>query len=236
MQKRTFVAMVAALSVVFFVGTASAQEEWRFGIGTGFTSFSLDGDIGFGRVVADVDLDNSDVMDLVESGFGLGGYAAKGKWTIFWGAGTATLEDDDGGLEAEWDRMQIDLIAGYRFYEGERNNLGVLFGIRNIDHDWEFEFRGSSASVDDSWTDAILGFTHSLPISERWSWNNRIDAGFGDSEGSFLISTSFNWQISDRWSLDFTARQHSIEFGEEGDDYFYDVDEPGLRIGFLYHW
>ena len=54
---------------------ALAQEDgWRFGVGTGLMSFSLDGDIGFatsaGGVVVDVDLDNSDTADLFESAFG----------------------------------------------------------------------------------------------------------------------------------------------------------------------
>lgn len=245
MKSKLAIALALAFTLILGPG-AEAQDEWKFGIGTGFTSFSLDGDIGFatagGGAIFEVDLDNSDTSDLLESGFGLGGFAAKGKWRILFQAGTATLEDDDGGLEAEWDRTLFEVAGVYNFAKTGNHSWGALFGVRNIGHDWEFTTPTESLEVDEDWTDGLIGITHAVPFAEgKWSWANRLDGGFGDSEGSFLFITAINWHATEHWSFNLNIKQHSIEFGDEddiadADFYLYDVDEPGVGIGFLYTW
>jgi hypothetical protein len=227
-----------------------AQDEWKFGIGTGISSFGLDGDIGFpldggGAVIFDVDLDNGDTAELFESAFGLGGYASKGKWTILYKAGTATLEDDDnvagGALEAEWDRTSAELLGQYRFAEAGSNAFGVLFGARYTEHEWEFKTPTDSASFDEDWTDGVVGLTHSLRIGDRWLWGNVVDAAFGDSEGTFALASTITWRPFEHWSFSFGVKQYAVEFGDEddigdADFYLYDVDEPSVNLGFMYHW
>ena len=246
MKKRMVVPVLLATALILCFGqSALAQDEWKFGIGTGFSSFSLDGDIGFatpgGGVVFTVDLDNGDTSDLFESGFGLGGFAAKGKWRFLYALGTVTLEDSDAGLVASWDRTQIELAGVYNFAKTGKHSWGVLFGIRNTNHEWEFSTALASVSVDEDWTDALIGITHAVPFSGKWSWSNRLDAGFGDSESSYLFSSAINWHATKHWVFNFNVKQVSIEFGEvadiaNSDFYLYDVDEPAAGIGFLYTW
>ena len=127
MRKRTgFSLLLAAAVLVLSTQGALAQDEWHFGIGTGFGTLALDGDIGFRGFKGDIDLDNSETSDLVESAFGLAGFASKGNWAILWSAGSLTLEDDDKGLEAEWDRVAVELAGVYSFVNSERNRLGYL--------------------------------------------------------------------------------------------------------------
>ena len=244
MPKSRVLSMLAAgVMSLSFLTAAQAQDEWKFGIGTGITSFGVDGEIGFptggGGAIFDVDLDNSDTADLLTSAFGINGFAAKGKWTILFGAGTATLEDEDASLEADWDKARADLAAVYRFAETGKHNFGALFGARYLSHEWEFDIAGVESEVDDDWTDAIVGFTYNFRFAEKWTWANSADYGFGDSEGSTLITSSVRWQAYEHWLFHFGIQQHSIEFGDEddiadSDFYFYDVDEPGFTIGFLY--
>jgi len=247
MKKRaTVLALLVAAVGLFFGGDARAQEEWKFGIGTGIQSFSLDGDIGFatpgGGVIFDVDLDNSDTSDLVESGFGVGGFVSKGKWRFLYKIGTATLEDNDAGIvNAEWDRSNIELAGVYNFAMTGKHAWGVLVGVRFIEHEWTFTLPGGVVTFDDEWTDALIGITHALPFADKWSWSSRLDAGFGGSEGSFLISTGINWHAAEHWAFNFTLSQASIEFGDKdeianADFYLYDVDEPTVGIGFLFTW
>jgi hypothetical protein len=78
-------------------------------------------------------------------------------------------------------------------------------------------------------------------FGQRWSWANRLDASFGGSEGSYLISTRLNWHATPHWSFNVSLKQSSIEFGDEAeiahsDFYLYDVDEPALGLGFMFHW
>jgi hypothetical protein len=246
MKRGSLLAVPVALTLALALTPATlAQDEWKFGIGTGISSFSLDGDVGFaspgGGVIFEVDLDNSDTQDLLESGFGLGGFAAKGKWRILYGVGTLTLEDEDGGLEAEWERLQAELAVVYNFGKAGNHAFGVLFGARHTSHDWEFKFMSTSVDFDESWTDGIIGLTHAVPFAEKWSWSNRVDVGGGDSEGSSFFSTSIARRFGERWSANVTLKQTTTEFGERSDSsqsdfYFYDVDEPAIGIGFLYMW
>ncbi len=93
-----FVLMVAP---AWAADAQSSGDEWVLGVGTGFSSFSLDGDLGFatsaGGTIRGIDLSNDETSDLVESGFGLAGFARNPQWTILWSAGTQTLEDQERG-------------------------------------------------------------------------------------------------------------------------------------------
>ena len=111
MERKSKFAVLLAVAPLLLLGPGvQAQDSWKFGLGTGFFSMAIDGDIAFADSgVLEIDLDNSDTSDLMESAFGFGGYAAKGKWRILYSLGRLTLEDDDGGLTAEWDRDQVEV-------------------------------------------------------------------------------------------------------------------------------
>ena len=71
LRKKTVISvmLVTALTLCF-EKSILAQDEWKFGIGTGFGSNGLEGDLGFatsgGGVIADVDLDASGVVDILD--------------------------------------------------------------------------------------------------------------------------------------------------------------------------
>jgi len=244
MKRNAGVAAILALSISLLVApNIQAQDEWKFGIGTGISSFNLDGDLGFptgmGGVVFDVDLDNSETSDLLASGFGLGGFAKKGKWTILYSAGRVTLEDNNPTLEAEWDKDQVELAGVYNFANTGNHSWGVLFGARHFAHDWKFMTGMTTLSIDESWTDGIVGVTHAVPFAGKWAWTNRLDAGFGDSESSSMFKTAINYQAWDHWQFNFNVKVTSIEFGDmkdiaDSDFYLYDIDETAVGVGVMY--
>ncbi len=246
-MKRTFglaLAMAPFLTPAFGQ-TPAAQDKWRFALGTGLAGLSLDGDLGFdtqaGPVTLELDLDNGETGDLVKSGFGLAGSAAKGKWQILYVAGRLTLEDESDGATATWDRDIVEVDGVYRFAMTGKNMWGALFGARHTAHSWELD-AGSSGDfdLDESWTDAVVGITHTLPFAQKWAWSSRLDVAGGGSDGSFLISTGINWKVATWFALSFNAKRMSIDYenGEEGDAdwYKYDVDETTGGIGFAFTW
>jgi len=222
--------------------SAGAQEQWRFGMGTGLSALSLDGDIGFettgGTLIASVDLDNSDTSDMIESGFGVAGFAAKGKWKILYGLGSATLEDSDAGITAKWDRTQVELATVYSFAKTGNHRWGALFGVRRVDHEWKISAVMESINIDESWADALIGATHTLPVTEKLSWSTRLDGGFGNSEGTVHLATGLDWRVGQHWAFNIKAKLTDIEFenGNPGDSdyYLYEVEETTLGIGFAY--
>lgn len=242
-RKPRLTVLLALVLPLFFGADAHAQDEWKHGIGTGFSSFGLDGDLGFptagGGVVFDVDLDNSETSDLFASGLGLTGFAAKGKWKILYSVGRVTLEDDEGALQTEWDKDQVEVAGVYNFAKTGNHAWGVLFGARSIAHDWTFTTATETVEIDESWTDGLIGVTHAVPFATKWSWTNRLDAGFGDSESSSNFTTALNVQTGEHWLFSFNIRATSIEFGDkadiaQSDFYLYDIDETAVGIGVMY--
>jgi hypothetical protein len=226
---------------------ADAGEGWRFGIGTGLSSFSLDGEIGFptvlGGVVVDVDLSNDDTSDLVQSGAGLAGFAASEKWTFLAAFGKVTLEDEDSNLKAEWDKSQAEITAVYNFASLGSNNFGAQFGVRYTKHEWDFSSRVLTItnSPDEDWTDAVIGVIHTLPLTDTWSWRNTANYAFGDSEGTTFLQTALLWQAFEHWRFSIDARYLDTEFGDkddrnDSDFYYYNVEEPAFGLSFMFTW
>ena len=250
MKKRMLVPVLLGMVLACGLGQdAMAQDGWKFGIGTGFSTLDLYGDMAFassaGPLYFDVDLSNSDTSDLRDSAFGFGGFAAKGKWSILYKLGTMKLTDEESGINAEWKKSQIEVLAGYSFLKTDKNSLAVLFGARYIDHDWDIEAATGgipstvSVDIDEGWTDGVVGLNHSWAFAEKWSWNSRADAAFGGSEGSYTVTTGASWQAFEHWSFYGNIYLNSFDYGEDSDSgksdfYRYDVEETGLSLGFLY--
>jgi hypothetical protein len=242
----TLLALGAILTTYAQGAAAQQADEWRFGIGTGLGLLDLDGDVGFategGGFVGDLDLDNGDTGDMVESAFGFASFANKGRWTINLSYKTLTLEDDDSGVDAEWDRVEANLNVEYAFAQTGNHTWGVFAGARYFDHEWDFDLdTGESADAEDDWTDAVVGLTHRVPFAEKWAWSNEVDYMFGDSEGGYTAQTGINWQPWTNWVFNLSLRYQSLEYGDEDDIddddfYYYDVDEITTGLGFMYVW
>jgi len=237
----------AAASVLLALPASAAENSWSFGIGTGLSSLSLDGEVGFatgaGGVIGDFDLDNSDTADMFKSAFGFGGFANKGRYTIHAKFATLTLEDDNRDFDVKWDRYFGEFALEYTFTQVGKNAFGVIGGVNYTKHDWDFKNKVSNEKVspDDDWTDVILGVTHRLAINKEWSWANRIDYGVGDSEGTLNASTGLNWKPFESWVFNLGLNYRDVEYGDKGDIdkndfYYYNTDETAINLGFLYVW
>ena len=252
-RKAGGVLVVALVALVAMQGVQAG--EWKHGVGTGFFALNFDGDLGLdtigGPVTADVDLDNGDVWDRMESAFGFSAFSAKGKWRIMYGAGFLELEGDGSGtilgptsasLTPNLTAIKANLTVAYNFANTDRNHFGVLFGTEYTKHDWEIDLTVGMTDLkrefDHDWTDAVLGLTHALTISEKVAWTNRIQGGFGGSEGTAMFNTGINWQVAQHWTLKFFLQNTAVEFenDDEGDPewYLYDMDEFGAGFGAAY--
>ena len=180
---------------------------------------------------------------MFESAFGFAAFAANGPWKVNFGYATLTLEDDDSDLDAEWDKVQAHLEVEYHFATTGKHRWGVLAGVTMFDHEWEFQNKvsGEKSEPEDDWTDAVVGVTHSVPFAKNWSWSNRADYMFGDSEGGFGVSTAVNWMVAESWVVNFSLSYEDLEYGDDGDIgdndfYYYDVEETTIGVGFMYTW
>ena len=252
--------VLPVMLVINFSTTASA--EWFFGIGTGIYRLNAQGDQGLhtnllGPVTFDVDLSPDDIDDLMETAFGLGGYATNGKWMIQASFAMLELVDTVGttlpggtSLSAEigFEATTAQVIIGYPIYYNESLLIRAHAGARYIGHEVSADLSATGANgtfrlvrtVEEDWTDVLLGLTADVPLAEKWTWSTRVDAGFGGSDGTYFGETGVNWQFHKNWSLNLYGNYLAIEFeeGHKGDPgwYIYDADEFGVGLNILFHW
>jgi hypothetical protein len=189
----------------------------------------------------------------MESAFGLGGFAAKGKWTITYSGGQMELEDTLTGMAGtEPASATITFTAtgaegtvAYRFALKGKHAWAVLTGFRYTKHEYDLNVTvGAMApflrSIDHDWTDVLVGLTHGTKLSDKWSWNTRVDGGFGGSEGTFFFNTGFSRPFAKRWVVKLYGQLTDIEFEENSrvdpDWYLYDAKEFGLGASALVTW
>ncbi len=245
MNSRSEAALLLAATTLVMAQGAVAEDSWRFGIGTGFSSFSLDGDIGFatnnGGQIKGIDVSNSDTSDMLQSAFGLAGFAEKDVWRINLSGGTRSLEDSDSGLDLKWDSTNYEGSVSYTFATTGSSRWGALLGLRYTKHEWKIKSATDKLEPDDDWTDVLIGLVQQMPLGDQWMWSNRLDYGFGGSEGTVNAVTTLGWKPLKQWTFYVNGRYFSTERGDkndiaDSDFYYYNVDEPSLGLGFVFVW
>jgi len=253
---KLFLFVLAGLLVINFGSVAHA--DWSFGIGTGIFRMGMDGDMGLnmniaGPVEFDVDLDPDDISDMLETAFGFSGYATDRKWTIQYSFGMLELEDDPSVVlpsgvsvssEFGFEVTGGEITVGYPIYHGTSLIVRLHGGVRYTEHELDADTTivdpvGTttrlSHDIDEDWTDALVGISVGVPLAEKWMWNNKFNAGFGGSEGTYFAQTGITWRFLKHWSATLSGKYTAVEFenGDKGDSdwYLYDVDEFGLGIG-----
>ena len=259
MKSKKLLALLSVLGVMGF--STMAHAEWHFGLGTGPQLLNVKGTQGIntarGAVEIDVDLDPDDLADVTESAIGLGGYATDGKWVIQFVVGKLELEEGastgKGGAtltaKVGFDVTGAELTVGYPVYEIPALTLRAYTGARYTKHELDLsltatggfaQLNGLSKSIDESWTDVLIGLSADVPFAEKWNWNIKADAGFGGSEGTYLASTGITWRFYGGWSSTLSGKFVAVDFenGTKGDAdwYLYDVDETSAGLVIMYNW
>lgn len=262
MNKQSIMKKIALLSLAASSLLSVAHAEWNYGVGTGPVLLNAKGDEGFnlgiggiGPVTLDVDLEPDDFSDAAETMLGLGGYATNGQWLFTGTFGLLELEAKPSkafgpqtiSAELDYDIFSAELTAGYLVHASDRLVVFVYGGVRYISHDINLDLTASgpisgtrSGSIDEDWVDALIGVSADVILCEQWSWNNRLEAGYGGSDGSYLAQTGVTWRFAEHWSTSLYGSYYAIDYenGSKGDSdwYLYDVDEFGLGLNVMFHW
>lgn len=265
MDRNLFVTLWEKGSTLFFTifllaFPAMSHAEWNFGIGTGPHLLAVKGDAGFDTDIApvqlDVDLDFEDMSDLTDSAIGFGGYATDGKWMIKYVLGKLELEADAVkgfrtgatlNADVEFDYTQAELTIGYPILKNSSYTIRGYSGLRYLRQELDIVIVGTGfagidrqKNIDESWTDLLFGISADVPFADKWNWNIKTDAGFGGSEGTYLLSTGVTWRFYGNWSGTLSADYVAVNYenGSKGssDWYMYDVDETIVGLVVLYNW
>lgn len=234
----------------------TSDSEWKFGLGTGLFRLHIEGDVGFTTDIAgarkfDVDLDPDDISDLMETAFGLGGYATNGKLFIDYSISYLKLEDKtsskDGVVtqaELKYEVSGAEVMIGYPVYKSSRGTILLHGGLRYTKHDISINMiisdTASEKDLNHSWVDGLIGVSTIMPLCETITWNNRLNAGYGGSDGTYQVYSGLKWRFYKHWSATLFGRYTDVDFedGNRGDKnwYSYDANEYGLGLNILFHW
>jgi hypothetical protein len=242
-------------------------KKWYVGLGTGFTFMNTQGDMGlnvgsFGPVKAEVDLDPSDFNDLMETGFGLGGYATDGTWMIKYAFGklklggepTGSLPAGVGGgtfaADFFFEITGAEVTVGYTAYRSKSMKFSFTpyAGTRYLKHELGAGLSitqgantvAAERGIDNNWTDVLVGASIGYVMSPKWTWSASADAGFGGTEGTYSFKTGLSWKALKHLSVIPNFKYSAIEAvnGEMGDSdwYLYDANEFGAGLNIMYHF
>lgn len=259
----TFLKRSSTLGVVLVAAitfSSAANADWNYGFGPGGGWTNIEGNQGFNTLVGPVKYDVSfspdDLSDMASSGYGLGGYATDGKWLVQYSLSSIELEDTDTAVVAahtvntkiNFTTSGGEVTVGYPIRMSSAVATYLDAGLRYTKHELDNLVTISGPTVNtegksvfsNNWTDAIVGLTINVPLSQQWSWNNRLNAGFGASDGTYLATTGVTWRFHKNWSAALRAKYVNVKYenGSQGqsDWYLYDAEETTGSLAVLYNW
>ena len=256
-----FISILCVSLVTFFLCTSAAYAEWHFGIGTGLALNNVDGEQGFntqlGPVKYDVKLDPEDFNDYTKTAIGFGGYVTDSTWLIQYSYANIELEDKEStfvpaanstiATKINFKMSGAELTVGYPVYRTPSLIVLLDGGLRYTKHKFDGNLNITGAvnaqsrrKFDHDWTDVVLGTTITVPLAKAWSWTSRLNAGFGGSDGTYLVSTGITWRFHKYWSVGLNGKYVSVKYenASKGDSdwYLYDADESSIGLLVLFNW
>jgi len=180
--------IVAAL----FAAPASAQG-WDWSVTPYVWATGIEGDIALGPVARDVDVNFSDILDVLAGTALVQVEARNDGHVIFGDLVWLKVEPEDevatiGGVaHAELDSTIIELG-----YARERERFGLELGLRY----WDFEMAIDPALIagverSASWTDGFAGFRNTRDLGQKWALTTRANIGAGGSDLAIGLQMDF---------------------------------------------
>lgn len=270
MRKPLITIMITVLTIfaIGLIGTSTANaKKWHYGIGTGIKFMNVEGEEGFnissfGPVLSELDLDASDISDMMESAIGLGGFATDGTWMIKASFGIIKLGGEPSGslpagvgggtftADYFYEITTAQFTLGYTSYRSAdmKFSLTPFAGVRYMKHDIGAELditQGATTiaiagGVEHNWTDFLFGTSIGYRLSPKLSWSAQGDVGLGGSEGTYSFGSGLSWKALKHVSIGPSVFYSAIEVvngvASDSDWYFYDANEFGAAINVMISW
>lgn len=233
--------LATAGTLLITAGPAPAQDDaknkWSFDATLYGLAAGMSGDVGLGRVDADVDVGFDDVLDNLE--FGAMGKVRVGyeRWALATDVIYMGLGASKNGVSVDLDQWVVEPTLGYTVCKGFELLAGVRYNNLSVDVRGPF---GRNPSGTEDWWDPIVGANLSLPFAKKFSLDLRGDiGGFGvGSDLTWQAFPSVSWHLSRSCSLHAGYRwvYTDYEDGSGRDRFKYDILTQGPQLGFTFHF
>jgi hypothetical protein len=254
--------IAAFCSAVLCVGPAVAQtlssesqDQWEFTAafylwGTDVGGQSIDG--------SEIEVEFSDLVDILEMGF-MGAFEArKNDWSIFTdvfyfdlaASETADLSIPVGPIQVpvttatdfELEGWILHFAGGYELYSENKSRVDLIGGVRYLDLDMDLFLElaslgpGQSRTVSESLTawDGIIGLKGRAALGERWYLPYYFDIGAGESEFTWQAAAGIGVQAGQSWDLALVYRH--LEWDLDSGRVIDVLNYSGPALGVVFRW
>lgn len=230
-------------SVVIPEAIETQSGDWTFSIAPYLWAPGMEGQVGTGGLVTDIDLSTSDVFDNLDFGGFIGFGAEKGRWGFYLDAAFLKLGTDEtfergplAKVDLGMEQVSIEAVVGYDVVRSDETRIQLFGGLTYTYLDVDLDLTnimGGVTSRDDSeaWIDPVIGVRIRHYMTENWFINLVGEiGGFGTSSDlMWQAMAGLGYQVNDRWSVVGGYRHLYIDYEE--DDFLYDTDTGGFMLG-----
>ncbi|MGI9531092.1 hypothetical protein [Lutimonas sp.] len=248
--------------LLFFYFSSIAQEDqkqeksWNFTAAPYLIFPSMNGDVGLGNQLVNVDANPGDIFENLDGGFMFFIEASKDKWIInvdflfmnLGAKGTTPLLQRD----ARVDLQQLGLTFNGMYQLNNWLSAGIGFRVNSINQSFniqalagpgpgEIELPEIDRSLSNTWVDPLL-VARAMTRFNDSSWRLGMIAdigGFGiGSDLAWQVNPFVGYQFSKLFEIDLAYRWLAMDYNTgKGQDYFlYNMVISGPEIGFLFHF
>lgn len=248
----TIAAMLAVIANAASAQTITLEDEsdtdWRYALTAyAFLPARTKGTSIVADAEVDLDLDFSEVLDILDFTLAGRGEAWRGDWgiiadfyTVKLGPG-GTLQAPGGGsldVGVDVDQKWASILGAYRFSQGTYGPRDMKFawdasaGLRwnrikqEINADANIDIgpgAGTQTTLGgtEDWLEPMVGIRGVYEVAQDWAVIGRAEFGGFGVEGDnlqYTLMIAADWQVSDLVSLSFGYQYYSIDFETERAD------------------
>jgi len=229
----------AAFAVTALFASSAAAQEWDWRVTPYLWGLGIDGDIALGPVSRPVDVEFSDVVNVLHGAVLLHVEAQNGDHVLFGDLNWLAVEPEDeiatiGGVaEAEMDSTIVELG-----YARDSDGIGFEAGLRYWDLDIEIDPALAAGIVrGDSWVDAFGGFRYTRDLGPKWSMRTRANLGAGGADLTVGFQMDFARELERGNAIVAGFKLLEIDYEESsvrGIPFVLDTTFFGATVGFTF--
>jgi hypothetical protein len=222
------------------VATSNAfAQDWDWKVAPYLWAAGIEGDVALGPLARDVDVEFSDLLDVLAGVALVHVEGSKGESTVFGDLVWMSLEPEDeiatiGGVtEASFDTLILE--AGY---VRELDNIGLELGVRY----WDLELELDPALLaavprDDNWVDGFIGIRRNSEIGDKWTSTTSFDIGAGGSDFTWAFDLVYSLELKggNRFATGFKVLDIDYEDDSVNGQLFrQDLTFLGATVGYVF--
>jgi hypothetical protein len=248
--------------IVMFSLPAMAQEDadkekaWNFTAAPYLILPSMNGDVGLGDQLVNVDASAGDIFENLKGGLMLFFEASNDKWVVNFDLLYMKLGADGEtpllGREADVEVKQLGLTFNGLYKVNSWASVGLGFRINSIDQSFyipelpgpgpgDIALPAIDRSMNSTWVDPLI-VARVMTRFDDSSWRLGMLAdigGFGiGSDLAWQINPFVGYQFSKLFEIDLAYRWLAMDYntGSGTDKFVYDMMISGPEIGLLFHF